>query len=173
LFREHLAIDPFTASVAELRACSHQAGIQAPDSMPMDEVDPWLDLLLTHAIEPRLTGLVFLFEYPASQAALARLRPGEPPVAERFELYWDGMELANGFHELADAREQRSRFAADNRRRERAGLPVMPPDARLLAALEAGLPDCSGVALGLDRLLMRLAGLRHIDQAMAFAIERA
>lgn len=174
LFQEFLAIDPLVVDVAELRACCRQAGIQAPDSMPGDEVDPWLDLLLTHYIEPRLgPGLLFLYDYPASQAALARLRPGDPPVAERFELYWDGLELANGFHELGDAAEQRARFAADQHRRERLGLPLVPVDERLLAALEAGLPDCSGVALGLDRLLMRLAGLERIDQVLAFAIDRA
>jgi lysyl-tRNA synthetase class 2 len=174
LFQEILAIDPLTASVAELRVCSRQAGIQAPDSMPQDDPDPWRDLLLTHAIEPRLgTGLVFLYDYPASQAALAQLRPGDPAVAQRFELYWDGLELANGFHELGDAVEQRARFAADNRKRAALGLPAMPADERLLAALQQGLPDCSGVALGLDRLLMRLAGLERIDQVLAFAIDRA
>lgn len=174
LFQAFLAIDPMMATVEELRACCHQAGIQAPDSMPGDEVDPWLDLLLSHAIEPRLgPGLVFLYDYPASQAALARVRPGEPPLAERFELYWDGLELANGFHELGDATEQRARFVADNHKRAAQGWPCMPLDERLLAALEQGLPDCSGVALGLDRLLMRLAGLERIDQVLAFAIERA
>jgi elongation factor P--(R)-beta-lysine ligase len=174
LFQEYLAIDPLAAGAAELRDCSRRAGIQAPDSMPADDPDPWRDLLLTHAIEPRLgPGLVFLHDYPASQAALARLRPGEPPVAERFELYWDGLELANGFHELGDATEQRARFVADNRKRKALDQPAVPVDERLLAALEEGLPDCSGVALGLDRLLMRLAGLARIDQVLAFAIDRA
>lgn len=174
LFQAFLAIDPLMATVEELRACCHQAGIQAPDSMPGDEGDPWLDLLLSHAIEPRLgPGLVFVYDYPASQAALARVRPGDPPVAERFELYWDGLELANGFHELGDATEQRARFVADNHKREARGQPRMPLDEHLLAALEQGLPDCSGVALGLDRLLMRLAGLERIDQVLAFAIKRA
>jgi lysyl-tRNA synthetase class 2 len=174
LFLEYLAIDPLAAGVAELRVCSQRAGVRPPEGMPAAEVDPWLDLLLTHCIEPRLgPGLVFLYDYPASQAALARVRPGEPPVAERFELYWDGLELANGFHELSDAAEQRARFVADNLRRERLGLPIVLADEHLLAALEAGLPDCSGVALGLDRLLMRLAGLERIDQVLAFAIDRA
>ena len=84
--------------------------------MPTDETDPWLDLLLTHRIEPRLGAgrLTFLHDYPASQAALARLRSGDPPVGERFELYLDGIRLANGFHELGDAGEQRRRFEAEN-----------------------------------------------------------
>jgi elongation factor P--(R)-beta-lysine ligase len=174
LFQEYLDLDPLAASVAELRTCAETAGIRPPEGMPADDPDPWRDLLLTHLIEPRLgPGLVFLHDYPASQAALARLKPGEPAVAERFELYWDGLELANGFHELGDAAEQRARFVADNHKREALGLPAMPLDERLLAALEQGLPDCSGVALGLDRLLMRLAGLDRIDQVLAFAVDRA
>lgn len=174
LFQEFLGLDPLGAGVAELRACGERAGIRPPGGMPADDPDPWRDLLLTHLIEPHLgPGLVFLYDYPASQAALARLKPGEPAVAERFELYWDGLELANGFHELGDAAEQRARFEADNRQRAALGLPAVPLDERLLAALEQGLPDCSGVALGLDRLLMRLAGLSRIDQVLAFAIDRA
>lgn len=174
LFQEYLDLDPLAAGVAELRICAETAGIRPPGGMPADDPDPWRDLLLTHLIEPRLgPGLVFLYDYPASQAALARLKPGEPAVAERFELYWDGLELANGFHELGDAAEQRARFEADHRKRATLGLPAVPLDERLLAALEQGLPDCSGVALGLDRLLMRLAGLARIDQVLAFNIDRA
>ncbi|MCA1804501.1 MAG: EF-P lysine aminoacylase GenX, partial [Xanthomonadaceae bacterium] len=174
LFQEYLGLDPLAVSVAELRACGERAGIRAPAGMPADDPDPWRDWLLSHLIEPRLgPGLVFVRDYPASQAALARLKPGDPAVAERFELYWDGLELANGFHELGNAAEQRARFLADNRKRRDLGLPEMPLDERLLAALEEGLPDCSGVALGLDRLLMRLAGLARIDQALSFAIDRA
>ena len=174
LFREYLDLDPLTANVAELRGRGEGAGLPVPAGLPADDPDPWRDWLLTHLIEPRLgPGLVFVHDYPASQAALARLRSDDPAVAERFELYWDGLELANGFHELGDAAEQRARFAADNHKRRALGLPAMPLDERLLAALDAGLPDCSGVALGLDRLLMRLAGLERIDQVLAFAIERA
>ena len=100
----------------------------------------------------------FVHGYPASQAALARLDPGDPRTAQRFELYVRGIELANGFHELSAPQEQRARFAADNAARARAGLPVYPLDERLLAALDHGLPDCAGVALGLDRLLMLATG---------------
>ena len=174
LFEDILGLDPLAVDGEALRARGEREGLVAPAGLPADDPDPWRDWLLTHLIEPRLgPGLVFVRDYPASQAALARLKPGEPAVAERFELYWDGLELANGFHELGDATEQRARFAADNRKRALLGLPALPLDARLLAALEAGLPDCSGVALGLDRLLMRLAGLDRIDQVLAFAIERA
>src|SRR5204862_373311 len=105
------------------------------------------DLLLTHLVEPHLgrDRLTFVYDYPASAAALAQVRVGNPPVAERFELYLDGMELANGFHELADPEEQRRRFNEDNLRRRERSLPPIPPDEALLHALAHGLPDCSGV----------------------------
>jgi len=117
-----------------------------------------------------------LYDYPASQAALARIRKGgplEPDVAERFELYIDGVELANGFHELLDADEQRRRFENDLEERRRQGVESeLPIDERLLAALEEGLPPCAGVALGVDRLVMLAAGARSIDEVIAFPIER-
>jgi len=109
----------------------------------------------------------------STRAALARVRPGDPPVAERFELYLDGIELANGFHELADAEEQRERFAADLRQRERDGKRRVPVDEQLLAALTAGLPPCAGVALGIDRVVMLAAGAERIDEVIAFPSERA
>ncbi|MGB6486016.1 MAG: amino acid--tRNA ligase-related protein, partial [Steroidobacteraceae bacterium] len=118
-------------------------------------------------------GLTFVHAYPASQAALARLDPSDPRAAQRFELYCDGIELANGFHELASAREQRERFERDIAQRHRLGLPVATLDERLLAALEAGLPDCCGVALGFDRTLMLAAGAARIDAILPFPIERA
>src|SRR5690606_19463021 len=101
----------------------------------------------------------------------ARIRPGQPPVAERFELFIRGMEIANGYHELADAAEQRRRFEADNARRRERGQVAMPIDERLLAARSHGLPDCSGVALGIDRLLMALTGSEHIADVLAFPVE--
>ena len=141
--------------------------------MPEDDPDPWRDLVLTRIIEPRLEGAWFVYDYPASQAALARLRPGEPSVAERFEFYLDGVELANGFVELTDAAEQRARFEAENAARRAAGLPVMPLDERLLAALAAGLPECAGMALGLDRVLMLAAGRASLAEVLAFPFGRA
>jgi lysyl-tRNA synthetase class 2 len=118
---------------------------------------------------------VFVRDYPASQAALARLRDDGDgwPVAERFELYLDGIELANGFHELGDALEQRQRFAQDLQKRRHRGQRLAPLDERFLAALAQGLPDCAGVALGFDRLVMATLGLRSIDEAMAFPVDRA
>ena len=146
-----------------------------PTGMPIDDPDPWLDLLLTHCIEPQLGQgrLTFVYDYPASQAALARLRPGQPLVGERFELYLNGIELANGFHELANASEQRRRFDLENAKRHALGLPVMPIDEPLLAALASGLPDCAGVALGFDRLVMLAAGANSLAQVIAFPWERA
>ena len=106
----------------------------------------------------------------ALQAALAQAR-GD--VASRFEAYLDGIELANGFHELGDSREQRARFEQDMAARKSRGLPAMPIDERFLSALEYGLPDCSGVALGFDRLVMCATGAKHIDQVIAFPFDRA
>ncbi len=174
LFRLHLKFDPHRADAGAARARALAAGIHGAGSLQLDR-DGWLDLLMTHCVEPRLPGdrLTFVYDYPASQAALARVRPGSPPVAERFELYFGAMELANGFHELVDAAEQRRRFEGELRERRRLGLGAVPVDERLLAALEAGLPPCAGVALGLDRLLMCLVGADHIDQVLAFPLERA
>lgn len=168
-FRRYLGVDPLEATAGQLRECARRQGIVGIDAG--DERDVWLDLLLTHCIEPELgrDGLCFLYDYPASQAALARLNRDDPRVAERFELYYRGVELANGFHELADSREQRSRFEAELQARAARGLPQVPLDERLLAALDA-LPDCSGVALGVDRLVMLAVGAESIAEVMAFPI---
>ena len=174
-FRRHLGIDPHVGTGGELQEAAIRAGIAGADALELPDRDAWLDLLLTHAVEPHLGqgNLTLLYDYPASQAALARVRSGEPPVAERFELYADGVELANGFYELADAQEQRRRFEADLERRQREGKEPVPMDENLLAALESGLPDCSGVALGVDRLLMLITGARHIDAVLAFPFRHA
>ncbi len=174
LFLETAGVDPLTDSVAAVAAALQSRGIPPPAGLAPDDRDAWLDLLLTHVAEPAMgPGLVFIRDYPASQAALARLRPGKPPVAARFEVYLDGVELANGFYELTDAGEQRSRFERDNARRERQGDVVVDVDERLLAAMRDGLPDCAGVALGVDRLLMAAGGYDHIADVIAFPLERA
>jgi len=132
--------------------------------------------LMSHLIEPRLVdrGMCFVYDYPASQAALARVETIDGvAVGHRFELYVDGMELANGYFELLDPAEQRERFERDNLRRRELGLPERPLDERLLAALEHGLPACSGVALGVDRLLMLATGVANIRQVLAFDWARA
>ena len=170
-FLRHAAIDPLAASPDELKACARGLGISGFDDE--SERNVWLDLILTHAVEPQLgrDGLCFIHDYPASQAALARLNPAKPQLAERFELYYRGVELANGFHELADAGEQRKRFVAELEARKEQGLDMVPLDERLLAALEAGFPPCAGVALGVDRLVMLALGAESLAEVMAFTID--
>ena len=173
LFLQLLSIDPFTSSVTELRerACDEiDVGTVSGDR------DLWLDLLMSHLIEPQLRdrGLSFIYDYPASQAALSRIvKVDDFAVGQRFEFYVDGIELANGYCELTDAAEQRQRFIADNARRREFGLPERPLDEYLLAAMEAGLPDCAGVALGIDRLLMLATGADDIRQVLAFDWQRS
>lgn len=173
LFREYLQVDAFAASPDELESLvrAHiDVGAMAGDR------DLWLDLLMSHVIEPRLAqrGMVFVYDYPASQAALARVVEVDGvAVGQRFELYVDGTELANGYFELLDAGEQRRRFERDNARRREHGQPERPLDEKLLAALEHGLPPCSGVALGVDRLLMLATGVGDIRKVLAFDWHRA
>lgn len=171
LFERHVGLDPHLAPPAELRAAAVRHGLAVSAAVGEDD-ESWLDLLWTHLVEPQLgrSAPLFVVDYPAAQAMLARLRPGPPAVAERFELYIDGMELANGFHELCDAAEQRRRFERDLRRRAALGLDAVTLDERLLAALEYGLPPCSGVALGVDRLLMLAAGVHTIDEVLSFPL---
>jgi lysyl-tRNA synthetase class 2 len=172
-FLDETGLDPWSDTPAAFRsfAANHLASV--PDNMPDDELDPWLDLLLTHWLEPRLeVPSLFVQDFPPSQASLARVRPQPLPVAERFELYVHGVELGNGFHELTDSDEQRQRFERDNRLRKRAGQPAVRFDQGLLAALDSGLPDCSGVALGFDRLVMLAAGQTDIDDVLPFSLDR-
>ena len=132
---------------------------------PRDE----LDLAFSAAVQALSDGRWFITDYPADQAALARLRPDDLSVAARFELIVDRVELANGYFELTDVAEQTRRFAADNEARRLAGLAEVSVDQKFLAALEAGLPDCAGVALGVDRLLMLAEGAESLEQVMPFA----
>ena len=174
LFMQHLGIAPHDCTVDQLRQCARAEGIQGVEVLQLPGTDAWLDLLLTHLIEPGLPpGLCFVYDYPASQASLARIRPGKPAVAERFELYLNGMEIANGFHELADAEEQKNRFLHNLQQRRDEGKSSLPMDYHLLNALEAGLPDCAGVAVGIDRLLMAITGADHINEVISFPLERA
>jgi lysyl-tRNA synthetase class 2 len=170
----HAGLDPFAADAETCVRCLRQAGIEPPAAVAGD-CDALVDLITGEIVGPRLGrgGLTFVHGFPPARAALARIAPTEPPAAERFECFLDGMELANGFHELADAAEQRRRFEADLAARARAGRPQVPVDERLLAALAAGLPDCAGVALGLDRVVMLALGSDSIDDVIAFPFERA
>jgi len=168
-FMRHAGFDPFTAGPGEILRSLAVHGVAVAGDLGEDR-DACLDLALATIVEPALDPArpTFIYDFPASHAALARIRPGEPPVAERFELFLGGMEIANGFHELTDAAEQAARFAADLAARRARGLAEPPMDRRLLAAIAHGLPACAGVALGFDRLVMILAGASHIDEVLAF-----
>jgi lysyl-tRNA synthetase class 2 len=170
VFLRELSLDPLTATIETLEEAARELGFQRGASR-----DELLDLLMGARVGPALgrDKPTFVHDYPASQAALARLNPDDPATALRFELYRNGIELANGFHELASAAEQRARFEQDREERKRRGLPAHAPDERLLAALETGLPDCAGVALGFDRLAMLAMDANHIDEVLSFPVERA
>ena len=156
------------APTAELTQRLAERGIDVPPGL---EHAAALDLAFSTLVVASFdaSALTFVHDYPASQAALARLKPTTPPVAARFELFSGGIELANGFHELTDAVEQRRRFETEREARRRAGRHVPPLDERLLAALAAGLPDCAGVALGFDRLVALAAGHDNVAAAVALA----
>jgi lysyl-tRNA synthetase class 2 len=171
-FQQHVGLDPHAASDAELAAACARCVPGGPQGLDRDGA---LNLLLATQVEPHLGSdrPTILFDYPASQAALARVRPGPPPVAERFELYFRGLELANGYHELANAEELRARFRRANAQRILEGKPPLPEESRLLSAMESGLPDCCGVALGFDRLVALAAGVSSLAEVLAFPFDRA
>ncbi len=174
LYRERLGLDPLLAAEAELQAALGDVRID-PDGLTRDD---WLDLLMTHRLQPAFSNheILVVRDWPASQCALAKIRSahdGEPAVAERFELYLGPLELANGYHELTDAAEQRARFQRDLATRRARGAACPPVDERLLASMASGLPDCAGVALGVERLLMALLGTTRIADAIAFDFARA
>jgi len=194
-FQRHAGIDPFAADAATLclraaelgvtvgsaEAANDRGGAHTPHAADGEATvvdwprEEWLHLLLATVVEPKLgrDRVTFIHDFPAAEAALARVRDDDPPVAERFEAFVDGVELANGYHELADPQEQARRFTADLAARRERGLPEVPADARLLAALAQGLPDCAGVALGFDRLAMLALGAASIDEVIAFPVDRA
>lgn len=163
--------DAFNDSTAQLLKSLQHAGIDVPHDIHTDR-DGLLDLIMAVRVGPELgkERLTFIYDYPASQAALAQIRG---PVASRFELYLDGIELANGFHELANANEQRKRFTADLEERVQRDLCITPIDENFLLALENGLPECAGVALGFDRLVMCAIAAKHIDEVLAFPFARS
>ncbi|MDR3478150.1 MAG: elongation factor P--(R)-beta-lysine ligase [Gammaproteobacteria bacterium] len=173
LFRHYLGINPHTADEAVLIASAAEKNIPVSGTLP--NRDAWLDLLWTHYIEP-LVGQIrplFLYDFPVSQAALAKIRNESQPVASRFEVYFKGIELANGFHELQDGKEQAKRFVLDLALRKELGISERLIDDRLLAALEHGLPACAGVALGIDRLMMLALECDQIADVISFAFDKA
>ncbi len=171
MFEKYLGINPHKASEKELIQCAQKNKIDLASHL--SDRDAWLSLLMSHCIEPKLgpEEPVFIYDFPASQAALAKIRSDK--LASRFELYYKGIELANGFHELSDAKEQRKRFDADLAYRFENNLPVVPVDERLLTALEKGLPDCAGVALGIDRLIMLALSQEKIQAVLSFDFANA
>lgn len=174
-FQAHVDLDPHTASCEQLADAARKHKLSPPTGLAWDDRDGWLDLLLVELVEPHLgqEAPTILYDYPATQAALARVRDDDPPVAERFELYVRGIELANGYHELLEPEELRERNRATNRQRAEEGKYTLPEESRLLPAMEQGLPPCTGVALGFDRLVMLAAGVADVSQAMAFSVDRA
>ncbi|MGQ9505702.1 MAG: EF-P lysine aminoacylase EpmA [Thermogutta sp.] len=170
-----VGLDPHSASGAELRQKAEEMQVPYPSTLSLTDRDGWLDLLWSEMVQPHLGRKepVIVCDYPASQAALAIVREGPPPVAERFELFLDGIELANGYHELRDPDELRRRIATSNAQRTKDGKCPLPATNRLLAAMEAGLPSCVGVAMGFDRVVMVRAGAKSLRNVLAFPFDRA
>jgi len=166
LFKQVTGIDPLQPDWHGLSQYCESKQLQCP--INDDDWSAAMDWLLAIAIQPDMRGLVFIVDYPATQASLARLDIDNPVIARRFELFIDGIEMANGFEELIDAAEQRQRFEQENRERQSKGLQQMPLDKKFLAALESGMPETSGVALGLDSLLMWKTASEKVQEVMSF-----
>jgi len=171
IFLEHTGIDPHTCNINELKLMAQQHGL----SSTIEERSVLLDFIFSYKITSTLgnTKPLFVYDYPACQCALAKLSDSTPKHAERFELFINGMEIANGFHELTDAEEQLARFEQDLILRKKENRPDFPIDHLFLDALNQDLPDCAGVAVGIDRLLMAMTGSQDIREVLAFPIERA
>jgi len=174
-FEKYAEIDPFAETEDRLALLCRSKIKAARDFLGAESKDFWLDLILTYLVEPKIGfGLpCIIYDWPASQAALAIVREDEYPVAERFELYVDGVELANGYHELLDANELLRRNKVVNQQRISDGKTELPVESRLLEAMRSGLPGCAGAALGVDRLLMVLTGANSIAEVMAFGFEQS
>lgn len=173
LFQTFLHFNPHHATLDELAHCAKSHNIVVEEKIT--DCDTWLNILMTHLIEPMLgkNRPCFVYDFPASQAALARIQPGNPPLASRFEVYVQGIELANGFHELQDTHEQRKRFENNLLARRQLGLTELAIDEYFLSALSHGLPDCAGVALGIDRLVMLATDSEKIADVLSFDFTRA
>jgi lysyl-tRNA synthetase class 2 len=174
LFHDYLSLNPHICTLEHLILCAERHGLANITNPYAQDRDFWLHLLMSHCIEPKL-GMdrpIIVKDFPASQAALAQIyKQGNIYVAKRFEVYFKGIELANGYAELTDPKEQRQRFMDNNRLRQRLGLPTIDLDEYFLAALEHGLPDCAGVALGVDRLIMLAIGVHSVDEVISFSNE--
>lgn len=173
-FIRELGVCPLQGSMSELKQAAATLGL-SDIAEPEQDRDTLLQLLFSIGVEDKIGQTVpaFVYDFPASQAALAKINPNDPRVADRFEAYFKGIELANGFHELDHWQEQLARFEQDNAKRIEMGLSAQPIDHHLIEALKSGLPECAGVALGIDRLIMLAIGCDHIDQVTAFPFPRA
>ncbi|WP_304163742.1 elongation factor P--(R)-beta-lysine ligase [Lonsdalea britannica] len=173
-FQRHLDVDPLSADKAQLREVAETLGV-GDVAHQEDDRDTLLQLLFAVGVEVNIgrDKPAFVYHFPATQASLAEISTEDHRVAERFEVYFKGIELANGFRELTDSAEQRLRFEQDNRKRAARGLPVQPIDENLLDALSAGIPDCAGVALGVDRLIMLALKAESISEVIAFPVDRS
>lgn len=171
IFIDHTGLDPHTCDTNELTMLAQQYGL----SSTMEERPVLLDFIFSNKITSTLgnSRALFIYDYPACQCALAKLSDGAPQVAERFELFINGMEIANGFHELTDAEEQLARFEQDLALRKKEKRPDLAIDHLFIDALKQGLPDCAGVAVGIDRLLMAMTGAADIREVLTFPIENA
>lgn len=171
-FEKYLKINPYICNIESLKSVAKNNNLSACNLS--DDCDTWLQLLFTHLIEPKLGAEcpIFIYDFPESQSMLARVRDESPNVASRFEVYFKGVELANGFHELSDAKEQRKRFEHDLSKRQELNLQQVPIDENFLAVL-SNLPDCSGVALGIDRLLLLCANASSLNEVLCYPFSEA
>ncbi len=175
-FKQFAGLDPFEASVDDMKSVVEKNKVAISDSgMSRAGRDEWLNLILSEVVEQHLgvESPVIVYDWPATQSALAIVRPEDSPVAERFEIYVDGVELANGYHELLDPDELARRNSINNQGRLKDGSQLLPEASRLLDAMRFGMPQCAGVALGVDRLVMLATGAQTIDEVIAFPIDRA
>ena len=175
IFIEHTGIDPLNVSNSELIALLKSKNKLSLWLQDEDDTDLLLPYVFSEIIEP-LIGIdapCFIYNYPSSQASLAKISTQDPRVADRFECYYQGIELVNGFHELTDAKQQKIRFDEDNKKRRSKGLENRPIDTRFINALSHGIPDCAGVAVGIDRLVMLALKKKHINKVISFSIENA
>lgn len=175
LFEQHTGLNALAFSYAEYRAYAQANAMSEAITICQQDQAMWLDFIFSHKIQPLLAknGLCLVYGYPACQASLARLNADNATISDRVELFIAGVECGNGFYELGDAAEQHRRLQQESLFRQQHGLANVIPDTRLIAALQAGLPDCSGIAIGVDRLLMLLANSASIDEVLSFAISRA
>ena len=177
VFEKYLKINPYSLCLKEFDDQCHKHQVKPPSDLLQQNVnvDERLNFLMGSFIEPHLghERPIFITDYPATQASLARIHAQKKHLSQRFELYYRGIEIGNGFHELADVEEQEKRFVAENQRRKQIGKAELPIDQRFLKALEHGLPDSAGIAIGFDRILMLAAGKTRMDEVISFAWSRS